>query len=63
MKGWWVPLALLLGMYLAVKITSWVNWFTFGENRQRREKNLSAGKPASPHVEKGEGESGDSHHS
>ena len=39
MKGLWMLAVLLIGVIAAVKITSWVNYFTFGENRDRREKN------------------------
>jgi len=37
MKGWWMPIALVAGIYIAVKLTKFINYFTFGENREKRE--------------------------
>jgi len=34
---------LIAGALAAVKLTRWVNWFTFGENRERRKKNRNSG--------------------
>jgi hypothetical protein len=39
MNDLWMAAILVTGVIAAVKLTKWVNWFTYGENRQRREKN------------------------
>lgn len=34
--AWWVPLLVLgAGVLIAARITRWVNWFTYGQNRER----------------------------
>ena len=34
--AWWVPLLVMgAGVLIAARITRWVNWFTYGENRER----------------------------
>jgi hypothetical protein len=38
MKLFLMVAALVGGVFLAVKATAWANYFTFGENRERREK-------------------------
>jgi len=43
MKDLLMLAALITGVIAAVKLTGWVNHFTFGENRQRREKNRNSG--------------------
>ncbi len=51
--SWWVPaLILLVGVFLAARITKWVNWFTYGQNRERllrelreEERNKRGGPP------------------
>jgi hypothetical protein len=35
---------LVIGAIAAAKLTKWVNHFTFGENRMRREKNGNSAK-------------------
>lgn len=51
--AWWVPLLILgAGVLIAARITSWVNWFTYGQNRERRLRELrekeAAHKPDEP---------------
>jgi hypothetical protein len=43
MNGYWMLPALLVGIYLAIKLTRWINYFTFGRNRETRKGIL--GKP------------------
>lgn len=37
MEKFFIPAVLILGLVLAAILTRWINWFTWGENMQRRE--------------------------